>query len=179
MYSRAALRYAKAFYIDSSEGNNTEAIVNAIHEIQSVLKDSRDLQAALKSPIVTATQKENILLEVFKALPEQVIQFLRLVVRNQRAALLLEITNAFVQLHEDTQGIKTARVISATALEKESTEKIKNIAKTLSGGKTIAIENQIDASLLGGFVLQIDDLQYNASLSNQFNNLKREFSKTN
>jgi F-type H+-transporting ATPase subunit delta len=33
----------------------------------------------------------------------------------------------------------------------------------------------IDESILGGFVLRIGDIQYNASVSNKLNKLKREF----
>ena len=38
-----------------------------------------------------------------------------------------------------------------------------------------AVENSIDESILGGFILRIGDVQYNASVANQLNKLKREF----
>jgi F-type H+-transporting ATPase subunit delta len=42
----------------------------------------------------------------------------------------------------------------------------------------ITLENQIDESIIGGFILRIGDLQYNASISNKLNNLKREFTNS-
>jgi F-type H+-transporting ATPase subunit delta len=42
--------------------------------------------------------------------------------------------------------------------------------------KKITIENTVDASIIGGFILRIGDKQYNASVANRLQVLKREFS---
>jgi len=43
----------------------------------------------------------------------------------------------------------------------------------------ITLENTIDPSIIGGFILRIGDLQYNASVAHQLDQLKREFTQTN
>jgi F-type H+-transporting ATPase subunit delta len=40
---------------------------------------------------------------------------------------------------------------------------------------TISITNVVDPSIIGGFVLRIGDKQYNASVANKLQQLKREF----
>ena len=47
-------------------------------------------------------------------------------------------------------------------------------AKALTG-KDVEVENIIDETILGGFILRIGDVQYNASIANQLNKLKQEF----
>ena len=42
-------------------------------------------------------------------------------------------------------------------------------------GKEVEVVNLIDESILGGFILRVGDIQYNASIANKLNNLKREF----
>ena len=42
-------------------------------------------------------------------------------------------------------------------------------------GKNVTLKNIIDETVLGGFILRVGDLQYDASISNQLNTLKREF----
>jgi F-type H+-transporting ATPase subunit delta len=42
--------------------------------------------------------------------------------------------------------------------------------------KKITIENIVDPSIIGGFVLRIGDKQYNASVANRLQELKRELS---
>ena len=47
-------------------------------------------------------------------------------------------------------------------------------AKELTG-KDIEVESIVDDTIIGGFILRIGDIQYNASISNQLSKLKREF----
>jgi F-type H+-transporting ATPase subunit delta len=45
-------------------------------------------------------------------------------------------------------------------------------------GKEVTVENKVDASILGGFILRVGDLQYDASIANTLGNLKREFTNS-
>jgi len=47
-------------------------------------------------------------------------------------------------------------------------------AKELTG-KDVTIKNIVEESIIGGFILRIGDIQYNASIANKLNKLKREF----
>ena len=49
-------------------------------------------------------------------------------------------------------------------------EKVKNIT-----GNKVTIKNNIDESIVGGFILRVGDLQFDASVANKLNSLKREF----
>ena len=50
--------------------------------------------------------------------------------------------------------------------------------KELTGSEKVTLKNEIDPAIIGGFVLRVGDIQYNASIANQLGNLKREFSKS-
>lgn len=53
----------------------------------------------------------------------------------------------------------------------------KVLAKIASfSNKKITIENIVDPAIIGGFILRMGDKQYNASVANSLQNLKREFS---
>ena len=47
--------------------------------------------------------------------------------------------------------------------------------KSLTGSETITIKNEINPEILGGFILRVGDIQYDASIRNQFQNLKNKF----
>jgi len=51
-------------------------------------------------------------------------------------------------------------------------------AKELSSAE-ISLENSIDPSIIGGFILRIGDLQYNASVAHQLEQLERELTQKN
>jgi F-type H+-transporting ATPase subunit delta len=42
--------------------------------------------------------------------------------------------------------------------------------------KNITIQNVVDPSIIGGFVLRIGDKQFNASVASKLQSLKQEFS---
>ncbi len=53
----------------------------------------------------------------------------------------------------------------------------KVLAKIASfSNKNITIQNIVDPAIIGGFILRIGDKQYNASVANRLQTLKREFS---
>ena len=59
--------------------------------------------------------------------------------------------------------------------KKIEAEFLKKISE-LTDKKTTLIK-KVDKSLIGGFVLRIGDLQYNASYKNKLKNIKQEFNK--
>ena len=43
--------------------------------------------------------------------------------------------------------------------------------------KKTTLTNRVDKSLIGGFVLRVGDIEYNASFKNKLKNIKQEFNK--
>jgi len=72
-------------------------------------------------------------------------------------------------------GVEVAKVTTAIALTAELERKVLATIATISD-KKITIENIIDPAIIGGFILRIGDKQYNASVANRLQELKREFS---
>ena len=66
-----------------------------------------------------------------------------------------------------------ATVLTAVPLTADLEAKILKQLKAITG-KEVTIENQVDPNLIGGFVLRVGDLEYNASLDSKLANLKRE-----
>ena len=67
-----------------------------------------------------------------------------------------------------------AIVTTAVPLTDDLKTKVLAKVKELTG-KEASIENIIDDSILGGFILRVGDIQYNASIANKLSKLKREF----
>ena len=67
-------------------------------------------------------------------------------------------------------------ITSAVPLDSSTREKI--VAKIQASVKgQLEIEEKIDESLIGGFVVRMGDMQIDASVSNQFNNLKQRLAR--
>jgi F-type H+-transporting ATPase subunit delta len=72
-------------------------------------------------------------------------------------------------------GVEVAKVTTAIAMDADLQSKVLAKIATFSN-KKITIESTIDPSIIGGFILRIGDKQYNASVANRLQVLKRELS---
>lgn len=176
--SRAAIRYAKAILQKANE-NNTQAVVfGDMQSVYTTIEDSRELQAVLQSPVIKANDKKQALLKIFSGQSEITHSLINVLVDNKRTSLLSNVAKSYIDLYNEEQGVKVATVITAIPLSSELESKVMEKVKELTGSEKVTLKNEIDPTIIGGFVLRVGDIQYNASIANQFGNLKREFSKS-
>lgn len=173
--NRAALRYAKAAFSFAKDRNVTSEVNQELSLIRKTIASSEDLQNVLKSSVVSAEQKKNILMEVFSGLNGVSTGIIDVLVENKRVGLLSLVAKNFGLLFNEANNIHIARVTTAVPLTPSLEERIQNKIKELTGNEA-QIQNLVDESILGGFILRVGDLQYNASVATQLRNLKREFS---
>ena len=172
--SRAAIRYAKAVLSLATDNKVAEAVNTDMKQIANAIAESSELNAVLVNPIVRSADKKAVLTSVFKNANAATTNLIDTLIANKRVALLGDVANRYTQLYDQLRDTQIAKVTSATPLTKELEDKVLAKVKELTG-KTTEIENTVDESILGGFILRVGDLQYDASIANKLNNLKREF----
>lgn len=176
--SRAAVRYAKAVLQHAQETNTVDAVFGDMKDVQATLSGSKELRTLLKSPIIKAEDKKGALLQIFDKNSTNTKGLIGLLAQNERTDILGGVAESFIGLYNEAKGVKVAQVTTAVALSPEMEEKVLAKVKEMTGSENVSIENTIDESIIGGFILRVGDLQYNASIANQLGTLKREFSKS-
>ena len=176
--SKVGLRYAKAVLQQAAQDNSTEAIFADMVGVQKTLADSKELRVALQSPVISASDKQAVLLELFGKGHETTKSLIEILVANGRTSSLGDVAGGFVQLYNESKGLKVVTVTTATKMTPEVEAKVLAKAKELTASENITLENEVDESIIGGFILRAGDLQYNASIANQFGNLRKEFSNS-
>jgi F-type H+-transporting ATPase subunit delta len=172
--ARAAIRYAKAVLSLASDKKSADAVNSDMKLIANTIAESKDLSHALQSPVIPSSVKKSILLEVFKKSNKTTLSLIDILITNNRIAILGDVAVKYNQLFDQSKGIELATVTTAIPLTDALKQKVLAKAKELTG-KDIEVESIVDESILGGFVLRIGDIQYNASIANQLSKLKREF----
>ncbi len=175
--SRAAIRYAKATLDFAIEKKAADAVEKDMRNIASTIGDNTELQNLLESPVIKGEIKKNTLQEVFKGSSEITQGVISTLTDNKRIALLQEVALKYIILHEQLKGEDVAFVTTAVPLTAELEKKVLAEVAKITGNK-VTIQNKIDESILGGFVLRVGDLQYDASIANKLNGLKREFTNS-
>lgn len=173
--TRAAIRYAKAILEIAQANNNTANVANDMNSIVNAVKDSKELKNFLQSPIIKGEVKYSSLVEIFAAAQKETKSLFQLLLTNKRFELLEAIASDFQALVNELNGVEIAKVTTAFPLTADLEAKVLAKIKEFSN-KTITIENIVDESIIGGFILTMGDQQYNASVASRLQNLKREFS---
>ncbi len=171
--TKSAIRYAKALLELSIEQNHLDVTMQDMQTLSGVLHDSRDFRSFLASEVIKPDQKEAVVERVLKSsLSELVYNFILLIIRHSREAIMSEIALAFERQYKAHMNIVTAEVTSAYALSETEKETIKKIvAEAVSG--TIEIVEHVDESIIGGIILKVGDRQIDASISHTLEDLKR------
>lgn len=172
--ARVAIRYAKAVLSLASDRKTAEVVNDEMMLVASTIAQNKDLSDALSSPVVSASVKKAVLLEVFKNADKTTLGLIDTLVANNRIAILEDVAAKYTQLYDQSKGIEVATVTTAIALTDALKQKVSAKAKELTG-KDIEVQSIIDESIIGGFILRIGDIQYNASIANQLSKLKKEF----
>lgn len=173
--SRAAIRYAKAIIETAVLSGKANQVNDDMKSIIASVNSSADLKEFLVSPIITSEVKMKALSEVFSSVQVDTKSLFRLLQENKRFEILEAIATQYNAQFDEMNGVEIAKVITAFPITDELEAKILAKAATIST-KKLTIQNTIDPSIIGGFILRIGDKQYNASVSNRLQELKREFS---
>ncbi len=178
MSNRAAIRYAKAILQNANENNTAAVLFGDMQSIHKTIAGSRELQTVLQSPVIKAEDKKQALLKIFSGQSEATHLLINTLVQNKRATLLNKVAASFIKLFNDEQGVKQANVITAVALSPELESKVMAKIKELTKSEKVSLTNEIDPKIIGGFILRVGDIQYDASIVNQFRKIKKEFSRS-
>ncbi|TXD83991.1 ATP synthase F1 subunit delta [Subsaximicrobium wynnwilliamsii] len=171
---RAAIRYAKALLSLSEEKNASEDINKDMALMAETISKSKDLRFVLESPVLQSSKKQGAILAIFKDANALTVNLVDILNTNKRIPILGEVASQYMRLYDELKGIQVATVTTAVALDDVMRAKVLAKVKELTG-KQAEVTNKIDESILGGFILRVGDTQYDASVANKLNKLKREF----
>lgn len=176
--TRASLRYAKATLAFAEDADSLQKVSDDMQALSALMKENEELSSAMENPMLAAEKKKVILNELLPNASAQTQKLFSLLASKNRMELLGGTCEQYIELFAAQKGEVKAIVTTAIALTAELKQQVLQEAKKLSDKKAI-LENKIDPSIIGGYILKIGDMQYDASVSNQLNTIKTTLTKTN
>lgn len=174
--TRAAIRYAKAILEIADSKNATSQVSADMALIASTIKANSELSSFIQNPLVRVEAKKDVVSEVFASVSPVTQSIFRLLLENKRFEILDSIAVEYSKLFAIQNGVEVAKVTTAVPMDAALEAKVSAKIATLSSSQKITIENIVDPAIIGGFILRIGDKQYNASVANRLQVLKRELS---
>ncbi|WP_313808123.1 ATP synthase F1 subunit delta [Flavobacterium sp.] len=171
--SRAAIRYAKAI-LELANANGKASNVNEdMKSIATSIAESAELKDFLANPTVKGETKISALTEIFASAQNETKGLFQLLLDNKRFEILPAVASQYKLLFDEMSGVEVAKVTTAFPITPELEAKVLAKIKEFSN-KSITVQNIVDESIIGGFIIRIGDKQYNASVASRLQNLKRE-----
>lgn len=170
--SRVAGRYAMALVNEARQANVLDEVANNITAIGVALHESKDLIQFFRSPVISVRKKQEALRAVLVpfSVHELTTKFLLFLVEKRREHEIHAIINAVDALYCDLTN--TIRVQVRTAIATDADEQRQIEAKiTVKTGKRPLASYSVDESLIGGFVAQIGDTNFDCSVQFQLQRL--------
>jgi F-type H+-transporting ATPase subunit delta len=177
--SAIAARYSRALFEMAVESKAVEETMNDMNLIAAIITSNREMQRMLKSPVVKTDKKQTILKAIFgKHVSKLSMTYLLVITRKRRESYIHEIATEFVEIYKDYKGILTTQLKTAAPASDDIRKEVISLMKKQTG-KEIDLVETIDEELIGGFLLNWKDMQYDATILNEINKLKRGVAKLN
>lgn len=174
---RIGNRYAKSLLeLSKSEGISAE-VASDMDAVGQILEDNENLSLALTSPIIQPSKKIKILADVFggKVNP-MTLEFFNLCIRKGRSDLIESVIHSYHKLYKIDQGISEVTVHSAVEMSEDNLNAIRSkLEKSGRVLEKVEFKKVIDPSLIGGFVLDLGDTRYDASVAGRIKSVRQKF----
>ena len=168
-----ATRYAKSLIQLVNEKGKLEEVYKDIKDVNALFEQNRDLKLMFKSPIIPADKKLNVTKLLFEGKINSILyDFMALVIKKGREAYLNEITRSFIIQYNEMKNITPVKLSSAIKLDANV---VKGIIDTLKKNEKLGeveLTEDVDAGIIGGFVLSWGDKMIDSSVSRRLSALK-------
>lgn len=175
--SRISTRYAKSLLDLAIDRKELESVVKDMEYFNAVVKSNKDFYLLIKSPIVSSSKKLNIFKAIFQdKIGVTCAAFFDIIVKKGREMYLPEIAADFLTQYKIYNHVSSVTITTASPLSETSLNEIKTklLASAITMDK-LDITTKIDPELIGGFVIEVGDRLYDASVAYKLDQYKKGF----
>lgn len=175
--TKIARTFGKALLDLAAEKAVLEPVKADMDLVLHTIKDSRELQALLNSPVISEDRKKNVLAEIFGGKVEDLtLLFLNLLADKGRLNRLIDISYTFSSLYLEHKNILKTVIRSVDGVSDQVKKKVEDLVKSTYKKEVLIVEEKAP-DLIGGFVITVGDKQVDASVSKQLAKMQNAFTE--
>ena len=167
-----AQKYSKALLEVARESQQLEAVLAEVAAFDQVIQ-STDLQAFLVDVAYSDDKKHQVIESLQNASSDIFKNFLTILVKNQRMALLPVIIKEIRHQADSLFKISDVDVTSAIALSDAQLSKLETTIKSKFDLNEVTIKNTVDTSILGGVIINARGKIIDASIKSQLTKIAK------
>ena len=170
-----ARRYAAALADVVLQRGEAREVQDELIAWEKILQTNANLREVFANPTIALDKKRavlNKLIEMAKPRPTTV-NFLKVLLQNQRLTELGEINRRFALVMDERAGVVAATVTTARPVSDDTQKRLRTKLLDLTG-KKVRIDFTTDAELIGGLVTRIGSMVYDGSVRSQLQHIKEK-----
>ncbi len=171
------MRYAKALMEYAESTGTAEMMYKLLRMLERSFREQKDLRMALDNPLLSRRQKFELICSAAAGdapVSREFGRFITLVLKNRRESNLQYICLSFLNLYRKKKHIGVGKLITAVPVSHEVRERIRDSASSLLHA-TMELHIEVDPSIEGGFIFDINDFRLDASIATQLKKVKQQF----
>lgn len=171
--NRISVRYAKALFELALEENKAGNVNNDMLLFLQVSVEP-EFQSFLENPVILPSKKQEIFNGIFKNYTEELsLKFFKLLSDKNREIFLNVIARNYSGFYRKHFGIKSVELVTPFPADQKFKDNITNIIATEFKTK-VDLTDKVHPEIVGGFILTVEGLQYDASVSSSLKSIKKE-----
>ena len=170
-------RYSKAFFNFCTKKIIIDSVIKDIVKLKKICENNNKFLKIISNPIVKQDSIYSLTKKILIGFDNETLNFINFLVQKKRINLLYEISSYFIDLYDLKKGDKQVEIITAKKIDFHLQKII--VQKVIDKKIKYNISNKIDPNIIGGFILKVDDFNYDASLKRKFTDLKSSIIENN
>ncbi len=173
--SKIGVRYAKALFDLALERGVTDILYRDMKTV-SQLCAMEEVKAVINNPVIPQQKRKEIILALAGDQSDKLtVSFISLMFSHGRGDYLASSARNFIDLTRRHRGIRQVTLTTAVPVEGRLKEEMAALVSGTEKGSIEFIE-KVDSSVIGGFILRVDDAYIDASVRSRLNRFRKEFS---
>ena len=171
--SRISVRYAKALFQSALEKDILDRVNQDMIRVKEI-SSLPDVKTILTNPVIRPSRKSTILHGLFEGdLHQLSMGLIDLAVKNGRERYIPSIARVFIHETKNYKGITESALTTAVKVDPEIKKQVSSLIEKLFNTRVDLKEN-IDESIIGGFILKVDDNYIDASVRTKLRKIRKE-----
>lgn len=165
--------YATALLdVCKEENKDMVEMRNSIKFLMQTFKKDRDFERFFTFKNISYEEKCGVLETVFKGCDPLLLNFLKLLITKNRAFYIYDILKESLSRFDVYLNLETGIIYSSEPLSIDNINKIR-LALEQKKNKRIELVNEIDKSLIGGFIIKLSGDIYDTSIKTKIERMKK------
>ncbi len=178
MASIVAKRYANALFSLAVENGEVDIINKEVLVLKQALEENEEFSSLINHPQLDIKKKVEVIKASFGDIHKSLQGLIHVMLVKNRFEEFYNTLCVFVQSVKSYNNILDAKIVSAKPLSSERVLQIQN-KLSVNLNKTIEIITEVDESLIGGLLIEVDGRIIDGTVKKKFTDIRQDLLNSN